>query len=107
MSKLIELVGRGSTHCSTACEIARSALKDAGPNASAALQGMASCGTYGKNDQNTERDFLAFTKGVYGFELDPYPMQLCLEVAWTLHVGHRTILIDHRSIVTLKLTGPA
>ena len=87
--KLLELVGRGDAHVHTAAEIARVALDDSGHNPASGLQGLASCGTNGKHSNNTERDFRRMVRDTYNMHLEPYTINLELEVPYS-----KTLQVD-------------
>lgn len=78
-NKLLDLVGRGSTHIQTAVEIARATTRE-GLNAPA-LHSLASCGANGKHDGNCERDLHTWlSPGVFDFQLERYEITLNLQV---------------------------
>ena len=84
--KLLNLVGRGSTHIQTAVEIARAATEE-GLNAPV-LRSLASCGSYGKHDGNCERDLHKWlSPGMFDFHLEPYEITLNLQVACAEHLS--------------------
>lgn len=78
LKKLIELVGNGSSHVSTASEIARAVEQDVGTIPSG-LKKLAGCGAHGACAANTERDFQRMIKADYSFPLEPYIVRLSLE----------------------------
>ena len=80
MDKLMELVGRGDTHSSTAAELARTIQSDFGAS-SVGIRDLASCGADGKHESNTERDFWTWTKGAYKFHVEPYQIKLTLHAS--------------------------
>ncbi|CAK9118510.1 unnamed protein product [Durusdinium trenchii] len=80
LHKLLELVGNGGSHVATATEIARAAEIDFPHPLPDGLKKLASCGAHGACASNTERDFRRWTRGAYGFRLEPYPIKLTLEV---------------------------
>ena len=80
VNTLLDLIGKGYAHVSLATEVARAVITDAPQEPSSAIACLASCGTYGKNASNEERDFMNWTKGCYGFELEPYMVELMLQV---------------------------
>ena len=80
MDKLMELVGRGDTHISTAAELARTIQSDFGTS-SVGIRDLASCGADGKHESNTERDFWTWAKGAYDFHVQPYPIRVLLQVS--------------------------
>lgn len=67
----------------SAAELARAARGDCGSNSAAftALSALGSCGTDGRHGSNAERDFLRWTKGIGGLLLEPYPINLTLQVS--------------------------
>lgn len=73
-NKMLELIGRGKAHVSTMASLARIIQAD-GLNkpALAALTGL---GTEGRNESNCERDLLAKTAGLWGFNIEPYEIFL-------------------------------
>ena len=77
VNKLIEMVGRGDANISCVTEIARVMQTD-GFNADA-LTALGSCGTGGKNSGNVERDLHRWLRGEWGFEVEPYEIQLELQ----------------------------
>ena len=78
VNKLLTLVGRGGTHVSVAHDIAQTVRNDGLENPT--LAAFTSCGTFGLNDQNTERDMQRWLRGLWGFELEPYEIKLQLQV---------------------------
>ena len=76
----MELVGRGEAHISTAAEIAR-VIRSEFDGASKGIRNLASCGTDGKHESNTERDFWTWAKGAYDFHVQPYPIRVLLQVS--------------------------
>ena len=80
MDKLMELVGRGDTHISTAAELARTIQSDFGTS-SVGIRDLASCGADAKHESNTERDFWTWTKGAYKFHVEPYQIKLTLHAS--------------------------
>lgn len=80
VDKLLDLVGRGSTHVETAAEIARAVRADQPNDLPKSLDVFASCGTSGKNNANTERDLMRWTRGCYGLKLEPYSVEMTLHV---------------------------
>ena len=78
VNQLVELIGRGGLNVNVATTVARSAVQDG--NAGKALLAMASCGKGGELEQNQERDLLKWLRGVWGFLLEPYCVQVPLEV---------------------------
>lgn len=74
VNKLLTLVGRGGSHVSVAHDIAQNGLDNP------ALAAFTSCGTFGINDQNTERDMQRWLRGLWGFQLEPYEIKLQLQV---------------------------
>ena len=80
VDKLMELVGRGDTHISTAAELARTIQSDFGAS-SVGIRDLASCGADGKHESNTERDFWTWTKGAYKFHVEPYQIKLTLHAS--------------------------
>lgn len=80
LDKLLELVGKGDTFVQTAAEIARAVDLDSHDPVHPSLQRLAACGSYGKHDGNTERDFQRLVRGSNGFNLEPYSIKLMLQV---------------------------
>lgn len=64
VNKLLTLVGRGGSHVSVAHDIAQTVRNDGLDNP--ALAAFTSCGTFGINDQNTERDMQRWLRGLLG-----------------------------------------
>lgn len=83
LDTLLQLVGSGGTCIHTAAELARAFQHDAQFEIHEGLKKLASCGNSGLSAQNGERDFRRFTRGAYGFELEPYTIKLTLEVPLT------------------------
>lgn len=79
VDKLLELVGRGQAHVSTATEVARAVVSDAPHKPTSGIHCLAKCGNFGKRDNNAERDMLTWTRGCYGLELEPYTVELVLQ----------------------------
>lgn len=79
LNKLLELVGTGASHVSTASEIARAMEKDTIGPLPTGLQQLARCGNSGECGGNTERDFSRLVKGAHGIYIEPYTIQLRLE----------------------------
>ena len=81
--KLIELVGRGAIHVSTAQELAASTANEAGCKGSIlpALEALGSLG--GGHSSNVERDMHRWLHGLYGFELQPYELSFHLKEPWS------------------------
>lgn len=78
-NKLLHLVGIGSSHVTTAAELARTIEDDFKRALPPKLKQLANCGARGACDGNIERDFQRMVKGAYGFEIEPYTIQLTLE----------------------------
>lgn len=78
VNELVELIGRGGLNVNVAMTVARSAVQDG--STCKALQAMASCGKDGECEQNQERDLHNWLRGVWGFMLEPYCLQVPLEV---------------------------
>jgi len=58
LDTLLDLVGRGGAHVETAAEIARAVEADSSSNKiHQGVRQLAACGSHGKHNQNTERDF--------------------------------------------------
>ena len=74
---LLEMVGNGNAHCTTAAAVARRALDD-GLNLEA-VQALASLGNQGDCPGNTERDMQRWVRGLWGFEVQPYKIRLKLQ----------------------------
>ena len=74
VNKLLECIGRGGSHIQTATDIARAVRSDG--LESKALAALTSCGAHGVSDQNTERDLHRWLRGLWGFELEPYRIEL-------------------------------
>ena len=79
MNKLLEMVGRGDTNISCATEIARVIQSD-GFKADA-LAALGSCGSGGQNGGNVARDLHRWLRGEWAFEVEPYEIQLNLQVS--------------------------
>ena len=80
MNKLISVIGRGGANVNVAHEIVHTMMDDGFKNP--ALATFASCGTNGLNDANTERDMLTWLRGLWGVELEPYQIELQLQVVF-------------------------
>lgn len=78
-NKLLHLVGIGSSHVTTAAELARTIQDDFQQTLPPKLKRLADCGARGACDGNIERDFQRMVKGAHGFEVEPYTIQLTLE----------------------------
>lgn len=83
LDKLLELVGRGDSHVQTVAEIARAVRSDYSQSVHPKIQELAACGASGKFDANTERDFQRLLRGSNGFHLEPYTINLTLQVSLT------------------------
>ena len=95
MDKLFELVGRGSTHIETIAEIARAVETDSREHTKLAVRGLASCGARGKHSSNTERDLSTWARGAYGFELEPYTVELTLQASQQSFIYYFSFVIFH------------
>lgn len=80
LTKLLELVGKGETHVSTAAEIARAVEYDSNHEVAKGLHKLAACGNNGNCPSNTERDFRRFVKDSFLLKVEPYIIKLVLEV---------------------------
>ena len=81
LDKLLELVGNGGAHVQTAAEIARAVQNDSSNRIHPKLQQLAACGSSGRYDANTERDFQRMMRGANGFCIEPYTITLTLQVS--------------------------
>ena len=77
--KLLNMIGRGTTHISQAVELARVCQAD-GLQAES-LRVLAGLGAGGQHDQNIERDLHRQVCGLWGFQLEPYEIKLRLNAA--------------------------
>ena len=77
VNKLLSLIGRGRSHCSTACDVA-AAVRDDGVGKTA-VSALASCGSGGAHPGNVERDLHRWVRGLRGLLLEPYELTLDLE----------------------------
>ena len=85
LDTLLDLVGRGGAHIETAAEIARAVEADSSSNTihqiHQGVRQLAACGSHGKHNQNTERDFQRMLRGANGLQLQPYNIKLRLQVS--------------------------
>ena len=79
LDKLLDLVGRGDAHVQTVAEIARAVRDESLHSVHQKLEQLAACGTHGKCESNTERDFQRLLRGSNGLHLDPYNITLSLQ----------------------------
>ena len=79
MNKVIELIGRGRIHVSTAAELVRDSVADG--LQSEVLDRFAAFGCHGECPQNTERDVQKWLRGLWNFNLEPYRITLNLQAA--------------------------
>lgn len=79
VSKLTELIGRGSLSVAGACDLARAVVEDHELPAGA-IKTFASLGSSGKHPQNCERDLHRWLRGLYGLVLEPYVIQVKLQI---------------------------
>ena len=77
VNKLLELIGRGGSHCNLAPLICGSAWDDG--FTSPAVAACRSLGAHGQYGGNIERDLHTWTRGLWGLELEPYEILLPLK----------------------------
>lgn len=80
LDTLLDLVGKGTAHIETVAQIARAVKSDSQQPIHEGLQKIAACGTHGKHDANTERDFQRLLRGSNDFFVEPYSIKLTLQV---------------------------
>ena len=73
---LVEKIGQGEMHTTTANEIACSLLNSG--HSPSALRVLAEIGTGGKHPQNLERDLLTRVQHHHGFKIEPYWIKITL-----------------------------
>ena len=80
LTSLLRLVGRGGADVAVATSLARAVISDGldAPD----LKCLASCGSDGRHDSNSERDLHRWLKDMWGLNVQPYPIRLELQVAW-------------------------
>ena len=77
-NRMIELIGRGKANVATMAALARVIQADGLHKP--ALAAIAGLGNEGKHESNCERDLLSIAKGLWGFNIEPYEISLCLQV---------------------------
>ena len=100
---LLEGVGRGTTHVSVAVAIANSTVREG--IASKALRGMASLG--GTHKSNQERDLHTWTKGLFGFEVEPFFFKMKLQQAsGRMHEVDVPMFLPHEILHAIWMFSP-
>lgn len=77
-TQLVEMIGRGRFHVSSACSLAQSMKSDGFEKAP--ITALAGLGCGGKYEANQERDLHRWLRGLV--ELEPYTIRLVLQVVW-------------------------
>ena len=81
MEKLTDMIGRGQISVAAACEIAEGVVQDHHlPHE--ACKAFASLGCGGSCPQNSERDLHRWLRNLFNFKLQPYVIDLKLQVSW-------------------------
>lgn len=79
----LSMIGTGRVSISAAADLCRAIVEDVGSQAPQAVRALASLGAWGDHCQNQERDLHRWTCGLYGLALQPYDIEMRLQVSWS------------------------
>lgn len=78
------MIGSGRTSIAAAADLSRACVQDLkgiGATAPAAVQALASLGTWGNNCQNQERDLHKWVKNLFNLKMETFEVPFMME-AW-------------------------
>jgi len=76
------MIGCGRASVSEICDISRANIDDGADIA--AVRGLGSLGTFGRHQQNQERDLHRWVKGLHSMRLEPFSVSIPLNVSWPI-----------------------